>query len=91
MTRERIHGWIGSAVLVMLGVVAGSMLREPPTALGQQPIPPKTFKSGSQISVPILQDIAATLHQMDERLARLEIVATKAMKTPPRTTSGGRN
>lgn len=32
----------------------------------------EAFLSGSERSVPILEDIAATLHQIDTRLARIE-------------------
>jgi hypothetical protein len=39
--------------------------------------PPTAFQSGSQLSVPILKEIASTLHQMDARLAKLEIAAQK--------------
>ena len=38
---------------------------------------PPAFQTGGQLSVPILRDIAATLHQIDARLARLETVAQK--------------
>ena len=33
---------------------------------------PPAFQTGGQLSVPVLKEIAATLHQMDARLARLE-------------------
>jgi len=39
--------------------------------------PPKSFETGGQLSVPILRDISATLHQMDARLARMEAVAAQ--------------
>jgi hypothetical protein len=43
--------------------------------------PPTSFQSGSQMSVPILKEIASTLHQMDARLAKLETAAQK-LQTP---------
>jgi len=33
--------------------------------------------SGDQLSLPILQDIAATLHQMDARLTHLEAISDR--------------
>jgi hypothetical protein len=44
---------------------------------------PQHFKSGDQISVPVLEEILATLRQIDARLARIETVAqqTQAKRT----------
>jgi hypothetical protein len=42
---------------------------------------PQAFQTGGQLSVPILKEIAATLHQMDSRLARLETLAQKMQKS----------
>jgi hypothetical protein len=73
---------VAAAVLLMVGILIGSAASPPSAAWGdvQPPIPAQSFQSGSQISVPILKDIAATLHQMDARLARLEALANQLQK-----------
>jgi hypothetical protein len=73
------HRWTCGAVLVGAGMVAGAALRSPSEALGEvrSTPPPAAFQSGGQMSVPVLKDIAATLHQIDGRLARLETAAQK--------------
>ncbi|HEY7688279.1 MAG TPA: hypothetical protein VH835_06280 [Dongiaceae bacterium] len=70
------HGRIGiartaaCAALVSAGMIVGAAVGEvQPTA------PSQHFQSGGQLSVPVLKEIAATLQQMDARLARLETVA----------------
>ena len=45
----------------------------------------RTFESGGQQSVPILREIAATLRQMDGRLARLETAAQKMQMNAARS------
>jgi hypothetical protein len=45
--------------------------------------PPEAFQSGGQLSVPVLKEIAATLRQIDSRLARLETVAQKMQTVRP--------
>jgi hypothetical protein len=79
MKRETLHRWVASAGLLAAGMAAGSALQTSNTALGEVRTgpPPSAFQSGSQMSVPILKEIAGTLHQMDARLERLEIVAKK--------------
>lgn len=69
-------------VLVCAGALAGSTAFPPMEARGEVRAtpPPEAFKTGGQLSLPILRDIAATLHQMDARLSRLE-VATKQAQT----------
>jgi len=82
MNRENLYRWTVSVALVSAGVVVGNIFQTPNMAQGQDRTPPPaTFKSGGQLSVPILQDIAGTLHRMEERLARLETVALKVSKT----------
>lgn len=73
---------VAAAALLLTGMLIGSAISPPSTAWGEvePPQPPKTFQSGSQISVPILRDIAATLHQMDARMARLEAIARELQK-----------
>jgi hypothetical protein len=85
--------WLRRAIvaltLVCVGVVAGTMIPPPNAAWGEvkpQP-PPQAFQSGDQLSVPILRDIATTLHQIDGRLSRLETVFKEL--TRPRPQSAG--
>jgi hypothetical protein len=75
-------GAIGLALLCA-GALAGAALPAAKVAQGEvrSGPPPQAFKSGGQLSVPVLQEIAATLRQIDARLARLEAVAQK-MQTP---------
>jgi hypothetical protein len=68
-------------LLLAVGMVMGSALHSPNEALGQNrgvTPPPTAFQSGGQMSVPLLKEIAATLHQIDGRLERLEAVAMKS-------------
>jgi len=71
-------GAIGLALLCA-GVLAGGALPAAKVAHGEVRTgpPPQAFKSGGQLSVPLLQEIAATLRQIDARLARLEAAAAK--------------
>lgn len=77
--KSEIKRWVGNIMLVAIGVFAGGVMQSSNTALGevQSGPPPVSFKTGGQLSVPILQDIATTLRQMDGRLERLELVAKK--------------
>jgi hypothetical protein len=63
--------------LVAAGVFAGAALPPSGAALAQLPpgAQPQHFQSGGQLSVPVLKEIAATLRQMDARLARIETAA----------------
>ncbi|MCI0334349.1 MAG: hypothetical protein L0228_14120 [Planctomycetes bacterium] len=83
MKWESLHRFVASAVLLAAGMAAGAVLQFSNTAWGEVRTgpPPTAFQSGSQLSVPILKEIAATLHQMDGRLARLETVAQKLQAT----------
>jgi hypothetical protein len=66
-------------LLVAAGAIAGASMtatREAHAEIRATP-PPQAFQSGGQLSVPVLKEIAATLHQMDSRLARLEALAQK--------------
>jgi hypothetical protein len=68
---------LAGVALIALGIVLGSASIRPSTAWGEirmQP-PAEHFKSGDQLSVPLLQEISATLRQIDARLARLEAAA----------------
>jgi hypothetical protein len=77
-------GAIGLA-LVLGGVLAGGFLPSAKVAHGEirTSTPPAPFQSGSQLSVPILREIAATLRQMDARLERLEAVAQRLQRSGP--------
>ena len=79
MKREALNRWVTGAVLLMGGVIVGAALDSSNRALGEvrSGPPPAAFQSGGQMSVPILKEIAATLHSMDGRLAKLEVAAQK--------------
>jgi hypothetical protein len=79
MKREMLNRWLASAALLAGGMFLGTAFDSSNQALGEvrSGPPPTAFQSGSQLSVPILKEIAATLHQMDARLAKLEIAAQK--------------
>jgi len=82
-----------AAALVAGGVLVGANLSTTNRALAEVTTEPPAFQSGGQQSVPILREISATLHQMDARLARLEIVAQKlktdATRRPVASTTQG--
>ena len=71
--------------LVASGVVAGAALSTSNEAHGEirGTPPPQAFQSGGQLSVPVLKEMAATLHQIDARLARLEAIAQKFQLPQP--------
>jgi hypothetical protein len=77
------HRFAAGAMLLVAGMVAGSALHAPNEAWGEVrgTPPPAAFQSGGQLSVPLLKDIATTLHQIDARLARLETAAQKLQKS----------
>jgi hypothetical protein len=79
MKRESLNRLVASVALLVGGVVVGTSLESSNQALGEVRTgpPPTAFQSGSQMSVPILKEIASTLHKMDARLAKLETVAQK--------------
>jgi hypothetical protein len=66
-----------AAALVVAGMFLGANVTRPTDAWAQiiTTPQPQHMLSGGQLSVPILQDISATLHQIDGRLSRLEDVA----------------
>ena len=73
------------AGLIVVGLVGGTLIPPPHVSWAQDrvaPMPP-AFKSGDQLSLPILHDIATTLHQIDGRMARLEIVFKELTKPRP--------
>lgn len=86
MSRPKWHRVFMAIALAGAGVIAGASISNMNVAHGEQTpgVPPRSFETGGQQSVPILREIAATLHQMDARLSRLEIVAQKLRSTPTR-------
>jgi hypothetical protein len=66
-----------AVALVGVGILVGAAAFPPSQAWGEVRVtpPPKAFESGGLIGVPILKEIAATLHTMDARLAKVEAVA----------------
>ena len=86
MNKSTFHQLLIAVALVATGVLAGAVVPPPRAAWGEVSVapPPVAFQSGSQLSVPILKDIAATLEQIDGRLARLEAMFNKLANTPSR-------
>ncbi len=66
-----------AAALVGAGMFIGSNVTMPTVAWGQIITTPQQqhMLSGGQMSVPILQDISATLKEIDGRLSRMEGLA----------------
>ena len=83
MNRLSLQRFVVGMALVAAGIVAGAAVSTSNEAHGEVrgTPPPQAFQSGGQLAVPVLKEIAATLHQMDARLARLETVAQK-LQTP---------
>jgi hypothetical protein len=79
MKQETLNRLVASGALLMGGMLAGTAFQSSNQALGEVRTgpPPTAFQSGGQMSVPLLKEIASTLHQMDARLAKLEIAAQK--------------
>jgi hypothetical protein len=70
------HALAGIGLLVG-GLGAGSIATRPTAAQGQivNPAAQQRLTSGDVLSLPVLEEILATLRQMDARLAKLESVA----------------
>lgn len=66
-----------AAALVSAGMFLGSNFTMPEIAWGQIVTTPQPqhMLSGGQMSLPILQDISATLKEIDGRLSRMEGLA----------------
>jgi hypothetical protein len=79
MKRTSWHRGFAGGALVIAGMLTGAALDGSSEALGEVRAGPEptAFQTGGQLSVPVLKEIAATLHQIDSRLARLETVAQK--------------
>jgi hypothetical protein len=79
MARLKLQKVLVALLFVMAGVVAGASITTTREAHGEiRTTPtPQAFQSGGQLSVPVLKEIAATLHQIDSRLERMETLAKK--------------
>ncbi len=68
-----------AAALLAAGWMIGSVASRPTTAHAQviNAAPDQHFLAGDQLSLPLLQDMCTTLHQMDARLGRLEVAADR--------------
>jgi hypothetical protein len=71
-----------AAALMIVGAIIGANVATNNIAHAEvRPAPEQpSFRSGDQISVPILREIAATLRQIDSRVARLETAAQKLQR-----------
>jgi hypothetical protein len=79
MAKLKFRKAVMALLLLAAGAIAGAAMtatREANAEIRATP-QPQAFQSGGQQSVPVLKEIAATLHQMDSRLARLETLAQK--------------
>jgi hypothetical protein len=83
MNQAKLQRVVLALVLVVTGVMVGSTLPTTKQARGELQLTPEpdSFKTGGQLSVPILKDISTTLHQIDERMARIEAVFQKLQST----------
>ena len=71
----------GLPALVILGaLLLGALSGRPPADKSgiSGDLPAGHFLSGSERSLPVLQEISATLKRIDERLVRLEKIAVQA-------------
>jgi hypothetical protein len=83
MKRVSVNRFVAGIVLFGAGTIIGAAVSTSNVAHGEvrAGAPPAAFQSGGQLSVPVLKEIAATLHQIDSRLARLETAAQKLQAT----------
>jgi hypothetical protein len=74
---QKLRSALCAAALVGAGMFIGSNVTMPTIAWGQIITTPQQqhMLSGGQMSVPILQDISATLKEIDGRLSRMEGLA----------------
>jgi hypothetical protein len=79
MKKVTLHKFVFSISLIVLGMAVWAVIPPRNEAQGEvRATPqPQSFQTGGQLSVPVLREIAATLRQIDSRLARLETVAQK--------------
>ena len=76
-SRRPLRNFVCSMSLVGAGMFIGSNVTMPTIAWGQiiTTPQPQHMLSGGQMSLPILQDISATLKEIDGRLSRMEGLA----------------
>ena len=76
-SRRSLRNFVCAMSLVGAGMFIGSNVTMPTIAWGQiiTTPQPQHMLSGGQMSVPLLQDISATLKDIDGRLSRMETVA----------------
>jgi hypothetical protein len=89
MRKFKLRKVVIGLLLLFTGAIAGAAMtatREASAEIRATP-QPQSFQSGGQQSVPVLKEIAATLHQMDSRLARLETLAQKMQTRRPEGTN----
>jgi len=79
MLLQKFQRMLMMLTIAAAGVIIGANCGTNNVAHGEmRPAPEQpAFQRGDQISVPILRDIAATLHQMDARLGRLETMGQR--------------
>jgi hypothetical protein len=89
--------WRLALLIGMVGIAGiGIGIMLPATAPANPSVrrtaPPEAFKSGSQLSVPVLREMAQTLQRIDDRLQRIEQAVLKAAagEQPSRTTRSER-
>ena len=81
MHRMKRFGRLGGMTLIVLVVFCLGTRFQPQSAVraGVREITPReSFLAGDQRSLPVLQEISATLKQIDARLARIEKVVVIA-------------
>jgi hypothetical protein len=85
-TGRRLRRLAAVGIIVLGAYLAGSLLRPPRAANAdvRHSPPRQAFLAGGERAVPILQDIAATLKRIDDRLARLEKTVAAAAEQQPR-------
>jgi len=68
------------ALLIVGAVSLGALCGRPPAGQSRSSadVPAGHFLSGSERSLPVLEEISATMKRIDERLARLEKIAMQA-------------
>jgi hypothetical protein len=83
---------IGMVGIAGMGVGVMLPATTPASASVRRTTPPEAFKSGSQLSVPVLREMARTLERIDSRLQRIEQALLKAtdQQQPSRPASSER-
>jgi hypothetical protein len=75
-SRRSLRNFVAAMTLLGVGMFLGSQVSVPVADAQIITTPqPQHMLSGGQMSVPILQDISATLKEIDGRLSRMETLA----------------